>query len=205
MGNSITPSTRQSMDLTLNTIFNSSYPELDLQDRVSDYIDFINPDELKDNNVMSGIDSYERRFIVFKSCITINNNHTNMFTTFFQRYNDNDILYHCAGKFSLLGLQPSASGKSSVLGLQPSASGKSSLLGLQPSASGTSYKDVLFNTEGGATLKQIEFLLELLNNKSITLNYEQAYEFKLNYNLNQFTDDEKKNLVINITLGKSRV
>jgi len=177
MGNSITPSTRQSMDLTLNTIFNSSYPELDLQDRVSDYIDFINPDELKDNNIMSGIDNYERRFIVFKSYITINNNHTNMFTTFFQRYNDNDILYHTANK--------------------------SSLLGLQSSVSSNSYKDLLFDTEGGATLKQIEFLLELLNNNSITLNYEQACDFKLNYNLNQFTDDEKKNLVINITLGNS--
>ena len=162
MGNSITPSTRQSMDLTLNTIFNSSYPDLDLQDRVSDYIDYINSDELKDHNVMSGIDSYERRFIVFKSHITINNTHTNMFTTFFQRYNDNDILYHCAG---------------------------------------TSYKDLLFDTEGGATLKQIEILLELLNNKVITLNYEQACYFKLNYNLNQFTDDEKNNLLINITLG----
>ena len=168
MGNSVTPSTRQFMDLTLNTIFNSSYPELDLQDRVSDYIDFINPDELKDNNVMGGIDNYERRFIVFKSCITINNTHTNMFTTFFQRYNDNDILYHCAG----LGLQSSASGR--VL---------------------------LFDTEGGATLKQMEFLLELLNNRSITLNYEQACDFKLNYNLNQFTDDEKNRLSINITLG----
>ena len=162
MGNSITSSSKQQMLLTLNTIFNSSYPELDLQDRVSDYIDFINPDELKDNNVMGGIDSYERRFIVFKSCITINNTRTNMFTTFFQRYNDNDILYHCAN---------------------------------------TSYRDLLFNTEGGATLKQIEFLLELLNNKVITLNYEQACYFKLNYNLNQFTDDEKNNLLINITLG----
>ena len=116
MGNSVTPSTRQFMDLTLNTIFNSSYPELDLQDRVSDYIDFINPDELKDNNIMGGIDNYERRFIVFKSCITINNTHTNMFTTFFQRYNDNDILYHCSSQ---------------------------------------SYRDLLFNTEGGATLKQM--------------------------------------------------
>ena len=162
MGNSITPSTRQSMDLTLNTIFNSSYPELDLQDRVSDYIDFINPDELKATNVMGGQDNYERRFIVFKSCITINNTSTNMFTTFFQRYNDNDILYHCSGH---------------------------------------SYKDLLFDTEGGATLKQIEFLLELLNNRSITLNYEQACDFKLNYNLNQFTDDEKNKLSINIRLG----
>ena len=175
MGNSITPSTRQFMDLTLNTIFNLSYPELDLEDRVSDYIDFINPDELKDNNVMSGksspsglqhsasgIDSYERKCIVFKSCITINNTHKNMFTTFFQRYNDNDILYHTAG---------------------------------------TSYQDLLFYTEGGATLKQIEILLDLLNNKSIVLNYEQACDFKLNYNLDQFTDDEKNKLSINITLG----
>ena len=166
MGNSVTPSTRQFMDLTLNTIFNSSYPELDLQDRVSDYIDFINPDELKDNNIMGGIDNYERRFIVFKSCITINNTHTNMFTTFFQRYNDNDILYHCSSQ---------------------------------------SYRDLLFNTEGGATLKQMEFLLELLNNRSITLNYEQACDFKLNYNLNQFTDDEKNKLSINITLGNMLV
>ena len=162
MGNSITPSTRQSMDLTLNTIFNSSYPNLDLQDRVSDYIDFINPDELKNNNIMSGIDCYERRFIVFKSYITINSTHTNMFTTFFQRYNDNDILYHC---------------------------------------SSNSYRELLFDTEGGATLKQIEILLELLNNNSITINYEQACDLKLNYNLNQFTDDEKNKLSINITLG----
>lgn len=175
MGNSITSSSKQQMLLTLNTIFNSSYPELDLEDRVSDYIDFINPDELKDNNVMggksspsglqhsaSGIDSYERRFIVFKSHITINNTSTNMFTTFFQRYNDNDILYHCASQ---------------------------------------SYRDLLFNTEGGATLKQMEFLLELLNNRVITLNYEQACDFKLNYNLDQFTDDEKNKLSINITLG----
>ena len=162
MGNSITSSSKQQMLLTLNTIFNSSYPELDLQDRVSDYIDFINPDELKDNNVMGGQDNYERRFIVFKSSFTINNTSTNMFTTFFQRYNDNDILYHCAN---------------------------------------TSYRDLLFNTEGGATLKQIEFLLELLNNRSITLNYEQACDFKLNYNLDQFTDDEKNKLSINITLG----
>ena len=166
MGNSITSSSKQQMLLTLNTIFNSSYPELDLEDRVSDYIDFINPDELKDNNVMGGIDNYERRFIVFKSYITINNTSTNMFTTFFQRYNDNDILYHCASQ---------------------------------------SYRDLLFNTEGGATLKQMEFLLDLLNNKSITLNYEQACDFKLNYKLNQFTDDEKNKLSINITLGNMLV
>ena len=162
MGNSITSSSKQQMLLTLNTIFNSSYPELDLQDQVSDYIDFINPDELKDNNVMGGQDNYERRFIVFKSYITINNTSTNMFTTFFQRYNDNDILYHC---------------------------------------SSNSYRELLFDTEGGATLKQIEILLELLNNNSITINYEQACDLKLNYNLNQFTDDEKNKLSINITLG----
>jgi len=62
------------------------------------YIDFIKPTEVQEN-VMKGKDDFERPFIVFKSEIIYKNPKFNKktFTTFFQRYSDDSLLWHTCG------------------------------------------------------------------------------------------------------------
>ena len=64
------------------------------------YIDFIKQNELEENvNVMKGIDDYERPFVVFKAEIIYENSKFNKktFTTFFQRYVDDSLVYQACG------------------------------------------------------------------------------------------------------------
>lgn len=64
------------------------------------YIDFIEKSEIPENiNVMKGKDDFERPFVVFKAEIIYENSKFNKktFTTFFQRYTDDLLLWHACG------------------------------------------------------------------------------------------------------------
>ena len=98
---------------SLQNIMDYNCKTLDVRDRFGDtnYIDFIKQSEVTEN-IMKGIDDNERPFIVFKSEFIYNTNNTNninntnntnikiikkTFTTFFQRYTDNKLLWHTCG------------------------------------------------------------------------------------------------------------
>jgi hypothetical protein len=91
----------QEMIVVLDQIFQTNCPELDIGKRSgwTSYIDFINPDELAEENVMKGKDSTGRNFIVFKSEVQINEKKLRLFTTFFQRWYDSEVVYHSAGHY----------------------------------------------------------------------------------------------------------
>jgi len=77
-------------------------PKLDLQERVghTGYIDFITPEEVTELS-MSGIDYYNRPFVVVKGHFELEDNTTKKFLqTFFQRYSDCDTLYMGGGSWS---------------------------------------------------------------------------------------------------------
>jgi len=84
----------------ISNIMNYNCKILDVSHRYGSttYIDFIKQTELEEN-VMKGIDDFERPFIVFKSEIIYENSRFNKktFTTFFQRYTDDQILCHACG------------------------------------------------------------------------------------------------------------
>jgi len=63
------------------------------------YIDFIEQSELEENIMMKGMDDFERPFVVFKAEIIYENSKFNKrtFTTFFQRYADELLIYHACG------------------------------------------------------------------------------------------------------------
>lgn len=91
----------QEMIVVLNEIFQINCPKLEIGKRSgwTSYIDFINPDELAEENVMKGKDSTGRNFIVFKSEVQINGKKFRLFTTFFQRWYDSEVVYHSAGHY----------------------------------------------------------------------------------------------------------
>ena len=62
------------------------------------YIDFIEKSELSEN-VMKGIDDFERQFVVFKAETIYENPKLNKktFTTFFQRYTDDLVVCQACG------------------------------------------------------------------------------------------------------------
>lgn len=131
MGN--TPSEYEKIDVRtcINTIFKLDFPVLDIGNKkgVTGYLDFIIQNDLGDNDVMKGKDTFKRRFIVFKANVMFNDGSIKQtFTTFFQRYSDDDILWHCCGL----------------------------------------HGENLMCTEGGAKLKQMQFLYELLSQKKYT-------------------------------------
>lgn len=84
----------------IKNIMNTNCNILDISHRygATSYIDFIEQTELKEN-VMKGRDDFGRPFIVFKAEIIYENSNLNKktFTTFFQRYRDDQILWHTCG------------------------------------------------------------------------------------------------------------
>ena len=63
----------------------------------TEYIDFIELKDIGNNNVMKGVDSIHRQFIVIKAEYVYNNKKTiQTFSTFFQRF-INENLWHCCG------------------------------------------------------------------------------------------------------------
>lgn len=111
MGNSLSNEEKLERTIYINKMLEFNFPKLDLRDRYSytGYIDFIKPIELKSNNVMMGKDGYynndgeyilSRPFFIFKAELQYPNGiKKKMFTTFFQRYSDDKILWHCCGHY----------------------------------------------------------------------------------------------------------
>lgn len=89
----------------INLINSLKFPNLDIMNRIGQtgYIDFIKPNELVSNtDVMSGIDIYSRKFFVIKASFVfanINKQNFDTFSIFFQRYNDNEQLWHFCGHY----------------------------------------------------------------------------------------------------------
>ena len=86
---------------SLQNIMDYNCKTLDVRERFghTNYIDFIKQSEVTEN-IMKGIDDHERPFIVFKSELVYNTNSKiikKTFTTFFQRYTDNKLLWHTCG------------------------------------------------------------------------------------------------------------
>ena len=92
---------------SLQNIIDYNCKILDVRERFghTNYIDFIKQSEVTEN-IMKGIDDHERPFIVFKAEFVYNTNNINntnskiikkTFTTFFQRYTDNKLLWHTCG------------------------------------------------------------------------------------------------------------
>lgn len=100
MGNSLSDEAILERGTYLKNIVNLKFPILDIgtKNDYTDYIDFITPDELSSNDIMRGFDSSLRAFVVFKAEIEYPNGiKKKTFTTFFQRYSDNQLLWHCCG------------------------------------------------------------------------------------------------------------
>ena len=105
MGNSMTVETHNAILNKSRNIMNMRYNTLQLGERqgLTGYLDFIQKSELGDNNIMKGQDMYNRYFIVVKSYFLYKDNtHTNMFTTFFQRYDNNNTLWMSAGSLKYI-------------------------------------------------------------------------------------------------------
>jgi hypothetical protein len=81
-------------------IFDIDCPILDIGEEVgvTGYIDFINPERFSES-VRKGTDKYGRKFITFRANIEYNDGEIiKTFTTFFQRYAREELLWMCAGK-----------------------------------------------------------------------------------------------------------
>lgn len=102
MGNSITQETRDEMQHFINSINSTNCPTIDLgtKNGSTGYLDFIKPEDTNENNVVKGIDQFGRKFIVIKSTFILSDNGIiESFCTFFQRYSDNSLTWHCCGHY----------------------------------------------------------------------------------------------------------
>jgi len=102
MGNNITKETVTEMEHVIKNITSYDCPTIDIGNNMghSGYIDFIDPSYTNDNEIVKGIDVYNRQFIVIKASYILNDgNCEHLFSTFFNRYNDNSILWHCCGHY----------------------------------------------------------------------------------------------------------
>lgn len=82
---------------------NLNVPVLDIKTRQgwTDYIDFIKPDELT-STIMKGVDKFGRPFLVVKGKgISGDNSDTEIFQTFFQRYQNNQSLWMGCGHYGI--------------------------------------------------------------------------------------------------------
>lgn len=104
MGNSLTQEEIDIRNEYLDKIKNLNLPVLDigLKNGSTGYLDFIKPDELGLNNIMKGKDCLSRPFIVFRAEYEYPDGlKKKTFTTFFQRYSDNKLLWHCCGHYGI--------------------------------------------------------------------------------------------------------
>jgi hypothetical protein len=85
----------------IKSIMNTNSNILDISHRygATSYIDFIEKTELQENVMMKGTDEFNRPFVVFKSEIIYENSKYNKktFTTFFQRYTDDLLVWQACG------------------------------------------------------------------------------------------------------------
>ena len=104
MGNTITQETRDEMEHLIRTINSYNCPTIDIGTRngSTGYLDFIKPEDTNGNDVVKGTDRYGRIFIVVKALFILSNNdRVQSFSTFFQRYDDNLLPFHCCGHYGL--------------------------------------------------------------------------------------------------------
>lgn len=90
-----------SQTLSISSIQKLDFPNFDIGNKIgfTNYIDFIQPNELVDGiNIMKGRDIYSRFFLIFKAIFEFEDGTTfPTFSTFFQRYTQDESLYHCCG------------------------------------------------------------------------------------------------------------
>jgi hypothetical protein len=103
MGNSLNPQQIQERTYIIDNINKLNFNILDIGDKngLTGYLDFFHPSDLKDElNIMKGQDIEGRKFFVFKSIFDFEDGSVyENFTSFFQRYADNDLLWHCCGHY----------------------------------------------------------------------------------------------------------
>jgi len=102
MGNSLSQEEISERTEYLTKILSLKFDRLDIGNRIgsTDYLDFITPEELNSHNVMSGYDFASRPFFVFKAEIEFDTGRKlKTFSTFFQRYADNDLTWHICGHY----------------------------------------------------------------------------------------------------------
>ena len=86
------------------TTQSNTVPILDIGDRIgmTGYIDFIRPSEVS-FPIMKGIDNSNRPFVTLKANVYFDDGSiVKTFSTFFQRYSDNNHLWHCTGHYGKL-------------------------------------------------------------------------------------------------------
>jgi hypothetical protein len=101
MGNTISNEHAEEMMDVISDIMRVECCELDIGDRVSptEYIDFIPENVLDGHDIMKGIDTHGRFFIVVNAHIVHKNKVvSNSCTTFFQRYKEKNICWMACGK-----------------------------------------------------------------------------------------------------------
>lgn len=105
MGNQLSRSEIDEREKLIKKILNiKNINKLDIGNRVghSEYIDFIEPELLVNDDILRGTDIYSRSFIVFKAEIILqDNSKIQTFTTFFKRYHDSNIIWHACGHYGL--------------------------------------------------------------------------------------------------------
>jgi hypothetical protein len=103
MGNSLNPLQIQERTDIIDDINKLNYNILDIGDKngSTGYLDFFQPSDLKDGlSIMKGQDMMGRKFFVFKSIFEFEDGSIfENFTSFFQRYDNNYLLWHCCGHY----------------------------------------------------------------------------------------------------------
>lgn len=101
MGNTLSDEKRYEREETIHKMFSSDkFNKLDITGRggYTGYLDFIKSTELGTNDVMMGVDDNRRKFVVFKAEIELNNGKLiSTYTTFFQRYTDDNLNWRTCG------------------------------------------------------------------------------------------------------------
>lgn len=95
---------RAQIEYISRQIMDIDCPILDIGEKrgYTGYIDFITPKDFKEK-VNKGIDMFDRRFVTFRAIIEYEDGKTTeTFTTVFQRYTNNELLWMSAGYYSLL-------------------------------------------------------------------------------------------------------
>lgn len=107
MGNKIDIETEFNMVKTMNQIFNEIDQSIDIKNKngLTGYLDFFTPEYLEVNgvkhNVVKGIDSAGRKFILIKTeFVFADNTTTPTLSCIFQRYTDNKFLFCCCSHYT---------------------------------------------------------------------------------------------------------
>lgn len=99
MGNSFSQKDNFEISSTMRSLASGDYPVLDIGNKNghTGYLDFISTEEIS-APVTKGKDQHGRLFFVVRAKVGLSNGKTlNVFETFFQRYSDNDVLWHGCG------------------------------------------------------------------------------------------------------------